>query len=153
MKNWKRISLLLISSSTLTLSTLIGCMNAPQVPIDVYDRENCAVLGKVEYPVGSGNFLGAECNHAFVTKVRHVPYDQWINQTAENGGSVGMICTDSQGFTDIETELSQACDELPCDYKTRDAITHALERIRPLSALARRARRGDAQNVVEDLVQ
>jgi hypothetical protein len=93
------------------LLELTGCGH-----LTIYDREICADLGK----------YGAQCAHTLTDGTREVPKEAWDRER------VGMLCMSSQAYTDTETAIDQACVELRCDYRTREELRRALERVRPV---------------------
>ena len=82
-----------------------------------------------------GNLIGAQCAHTLTPANRTVLKSAWDIER------VGWLCMDSQAYTDIETEIQQACVQSKCDYQTQLALNRALERIKSLSALADKARK------------
>lgn len=118
------------------LSTAISSCAIFQAPIDVYDKEVCANLGDIVY---QGVHIGARCKHTLTDKARTVPLLQWRNKKAIEGGSIGLLCMDSQAFADVETAIEQACQFISCDYKTREALQAALARVAPIAKLAKKA--------------
>ena len=106
---------------TLLSGALISCGQ-----ITVYDREICGDLGQA----------GAHCAHTLVNKSRDIPKAQWdIVRT-------GMLCMNSQGFTDAETAIDQFCTAYNvCDYETRDALGRAFFRVRSVVKRANKAKK------------
>lgn len=126
-----------LGSVILTLSFLVlnEACTAPQ--IKVYDKEVCAVLGDIEYPVGSGKHIGARCKHTYSPGSRLVTVDAWKKEV------VGKLCTDSQGFTDTETAIDQFCSAYigGCDYEMRERLMTFSRHMRILSVAADLARK------------
>jgi hypothetical protein len=94
--------------------TSLSC--APKITI--YDKRICADVGDD----------GAHCNHTLVEKPEDIPKAQWDKER------FGMLCADSQGFSDTETAIDQICETnlIQCDYKMRAKLKEILDRIASL---------------------
>jgi hypothetical protein len=112
-----------------------GCASYPKLPLQIFDKEVCANLGDIVY---QGQHIGARCKHTLTEGVRNVPLEQWREKKAAEGGSIGLLCMNSQAFEDAETVIDQACQYVTCEYKTREAIKAAFARLRPVVAAAQK---------------
>lgn len=93
--------------------------------ISVYDREVCADLGEV----------GAYCRHTLVDKKRDISKDKWDEVR------VGMLCMNSQAYTDAETAIDQFCTAYGvCDYKTREELRQSFARVGRVARKAKAAK-------------
>lgn len=102
--------------------------------IEIFDREVCADLGEI----------GARCGHTLTDEKRNVEKEAWDEER------IGMLCMDSEAYTDAETALDQFCEAYPalCSYKNRKTLKGFLERMQTLSDVAQDAKdhhKGDKQ--------
>lgn len=81
--------------------------------VTVYNRRVYGDLGA----------YGAHYAETLTNKTGDVSKAQWDRIR------VGMLCMDSQAYTDAETAIDQACVLLKCDYQTRESLRQGFARV------------------------
>ncbi len=120
-----KLSLIPLIASLLLLSNC-GTLD-PR--LTVYDKEVCSYLGDVVY---QGVHIAAHCKHTLTSDTRNVTVLDWTTKPVIQGGGVEMLCINSQGFADSESDIDQACQILQCDYKQRESLLATAAVIRQL---------------------
>lgn len=109
------------------LTVLFVALGSGCGSVTIYDREVCGDLGAA----------GAHCAHTLVDETRDIPKPAWDSER------VGMLCMNSQAYTDAETAIDQFCTMYNvCDYQTREAIREGFIRIQRVVLRAQIARVG-----------
>lgn len=120
MNSFRKLKMMLmLSCITVQLS---GCMSMPKEQLTVYNRRVYVDLGK----------YGSHYSETFTDKKGDLDKPTWDKKR------VGMFCTDSQGQTDIEVLIDQACLAMNCEYKIREELK---EKFRDLRKHGREAKR------------
>lgn len=115
LKNSKQLKML-------SISLCIGLTSCGHVT--VYNRRVFADLGK----------YGSHYAETLTDKTGDVSKAEWDKLR------VGMLCMNSQAYTDAETAIDQACILLNCDFETRESLRKALDRVRPVKQRSLEAR-------------
>lgn len=117
-KLWQRLKLPL--TSLLIATSLSACGHLQR-----HDVQGCADLGPD----------GAHCAHTLTPQTRDIPKAEWDTER------IGWLCSPADDFTEVQTELDQACVWISCSYEEKEALKAVQTRLGSLIVKAQAAKK------------